>query len=27
VRAIAMQFDAYQGLETSGRAPRFSRIV
>jgi oxygen-independent coproporphyrinogen-3 oxidase len=27
VRAIAMQFDAYQGRETSGRAPRFSRIV
>jgi oxygen-independent coproporphyrinogen-3 oxidase len=27
VRAIAMQFDAYQGLETSGRAPRFSKIV
>jgi oxygen-independent coproporphyrinogen-3 oxidase len=27
VRAIAMQFDAYQGRETSSRAPRFSRIV
>jgi oxygen-independent coproporphyrinogen-3 oxidase len=27
VRAIAMPFDAYQGRETSGRAPRFSRIV
>ncbi len=27
VRAIAMQFDAYQGREASGRALRFSRIV
>jgi oxygen-independent coproporphyrinogen-3 oxidase len=27
VRAIAMQFDAYYGRATSGRAPRFSRIV
>ena len=27
VRAIAMQFDAYIGRETSGRASRFSRIV
>jgi oxygen-independent coproporphyrinogen-3 oxidase len=27
VRAIAMQFDAYIGRESSGRAARFSRIV
>ncbi len=27
VRAIAMQFDAYQGREFIGRAPRFSRII
>lgn len=27
VRAIAMQFDAYQGRQSTGQTPRFSRIV